>query len=331
VTSTKSNDVQYGIYIAVLPLGTTSGKDYCSEMFAFKVRFFLLLSSSIASDVNLLHLLKHYCPKSLDCQLENTNSSNLTETKWDECCGKCSCDKQCGQTQSCCFAEDNARYSKTHGKECIDPFIGDRLHFEQIGGHGVVMVTQCPERNEECMNINGTVNVSPVESTSSEVFINPECARCNNVSSFVRWNARIVSTGKHIYSFRYIEKPTIITETIIYEPPTKFTYPECYGSFVTVDIAKCPNELYKLACTSTVLPVFTRLGTYQNVFCYFCVAPYLQKCSIFSRTIPGTFSLILNNKLDTTTIAAYFSREHMLINRETCQKGYMPHPSRVRS
>jgi len=300
-------------------------------MFVFKVRLFLLLSSSIASDVNFLYMLKHYCPNSLDCQLENTKSSNLTETNWDECCRKCSCDEQCGQTQSCCYAKDNARYTRTHGKECINPFIGDPLRFQQIGGHGVVMVTQCPERNEECMNINGTVHVNPVESTSSEVFINPECARCNNVSSFVRWNTRIVSTGKHIYSFRYIEEPRINTETIIYEPPTKFTYPECYRSFETVNTSKCLNELYKQACTSTVLPIFTQLGTYQNVFCYLCVVSYLPTCSSVSRTISGTFSLILNNKLDTTTIAAYFSRGHLLINRDSCQKGYIPHPSRVRS
>ena len=295
-------------------------------MFALRIGFFLLLSS-IASDVDVLHLLKQYCVNLLDCQLENLGSSNITT----ECCGKCSCDEQCGRTQSCCFAEDNARYSRTHGKECINPFIGNSLHFQQFGGRGVVMVTQCSDRNKECMYRNGTVNVSPVESASSEVFINAECAQCNNVSSFVRWNIRIVSKGKQLYSFRYIDEPRINTETIIYEPPTTYTYPECYDFFVTVNISRCPNKVYERACMSTFLPFFTNFGTFQNVFCYLCVTPYLPICSIVTRTIPGTFSLILHNKLDTTTVAAYFSREHMLINRDTCQKGYMPHPSRVSS
>jgi len=296
-------------------------------MFALRIRFFLLLSSGIASDVDFLSLLKQYCVNSLECQLDNLGSTNITS----ECCGKCSCDEQCGQTQSCCFAEDNARYSRTHGKECINPFIGNPLHFQQVGGRGIVMVTQCSDRNKECMYRNGTVNVSPVESTSSEVFINAECAQCNNVSSFVRWNIRIVSKGKQLYSFRYIDEPRINTETIIYEPPTTYTYPECYDFFVTVNISRCPNKVYERACMSTFLPFFTNFGTFQNVFCYLCVTPYLPICSIVTRTIPGTFSLILHNKLDTTTVAAYFSREHMLINRDTCQKGYMPHPSRVSS
>jgi len=163
-------------------------------MFAFKVHFFLLLFSSSASDVNFLQLLNQYCAISLDCQLQNSNITK-TENKWDECCGKCSCDEQCGQTQSCCFAEENDRYLRTHGKECIDPFFGDPAYFQMYGGSGFVMVTQCTDTNEECKYRNGIVNVNPVESSSSEVFINKECARCNDVSTFVRWNARILSRG----------------------------------------------------------------------------------------------------------------------------------------
>jgi len=301
-------------------------------MFAFKVHFFILLFSSIASDVNFLKLLNQYCAISLDCQLHNTGSSNITKTenKWDECCGKCSCDEHCGQSQSCCFAEENDRYLRTHGKECIDSFIGDPEYFQMYGGSGFVMVTQCPDKNEECKYRNGIVNVNPVESASSEVFINKKCARCNNISNFVRWNARILSRGTSFYSFRNIEEQRINTETILYEPPTNFNYPTCYGSFVTVNISECPNDLYKDACTSTVLPFITRSGPYQNVFCYLCDALHLPTCPISSRTFPGTLSLLLNNKLDPTTIAAYFSRENLPTDKDKCQEGFMPHPSRVR-
>jgi len=312
------------VYSCLLPLATNCGKVYCTIMFALGVRFFILLSLSIASDVNLLHMLAQLCPKSLDCQLNNTENSDVTETKWHACCGKCSCDENCGQTQSCCFVEDNVRYLKTHEtheKECIDPFVGDAIDFQQYGGHGFVMVTKCLDRNEECKYKNGTLNVNPVESTIAEVFINKECARCNDVSSVIPWNARIISNGKKRYSFR----------NFVYEPPSSANYPECYSSFVTVNVSKCPNELYKEACISTFLPFITRVGTYQNVFCYLCLESYLPSCSAFSRTIPGTYLLLLNNRLDTATITDYFSREHMLIDRDTCQEGYMPHPSRVRS
>jgi len=304
-------------------------------MFVFKVRFFLLLTSSIASDVTLLHMLQQYCSISLNCELENLGNENTTETKWDACCGQCSCDEQCGQTQSCCFAEDNVKYSRIHGKECIYPHTGDISDFQQIGGHGFVMITQCPDMNKECKYKNGIVNVNPVESSSSEVFINKECARCNNVSNFVRWNARIVSRGVLLYSFRNIEEPNINPETIIYEPPTTFYYPKCYNFFVTVNISKCPNDLFKQACISIYLPLMTRVGTFQNVFCYLCIYSLYSHSHLCSpsgdKFYQGTLSLVLDNTLDTTTIADYFSRQHMLGNKENCQEDYMPHPSKVRA
>ena len=300
-------------------------------MFIFKIQFFLL-SVSIASDVNFSHLLMQYCSKSLNCPRDNLGNENTTDTEWDKCCGKCSCDEQCGQTQSCCLVEDNVQFSRRHGKECIEPYVGAVSHFQQIGGHGVVMVTQCLNINKECKYKNGIVNVNPVESSTSEVFINKECAQCNNVSTFVPWTSRIVSGGKHLYSFRNIQEPTINAETIIYEPPKKFTYPECYSSFLTVNISQCPNDLYRQACSSTVLPYFTNLGTFQNVFCYLCIYSKRLPCySMGDRVIPGTFSLFVNSTLDTTAIASYFAREHMLGNKEKCQEGFMPHPSRVGS
>jgi len=191
------------------------------------------------------------------------------------------------------------------------------------------MVTQCLNRNKECKYRNGIVNVNPVESSSSEVFINKECARCNDVSNFVRWNARIRSRGANLYSFKNIDEPSRNPETIIFEPPTTSYYPKCYRSFQTVDISKCPNELFKQACSSTYLPLFTRVGTFQNVFCYTCYSLTPQCQPHIYRDIHGTFSLLMDNDLDTTTIACYFSRQHMLGNKEKCEEEYMPHPLKV--
>jgi len=313
------------------PINSTLRKYLTIEMFAFIFRFIFLLTLCFASDNNFLHLFEQYCAESLKCQLETQRDSNLTETKTNKCCGECSCEENCGQTQSCCFAEDNVRYSKTHGKECIDPYTGDEVQFQQVGSQGIVMVTHCLDKNQECKFKNGTLNVNPVESSSSEVFINKDCAMCNGVSSFVRWKARILSSGTLLYPYQNIEDPRVNTETVIFEPPTTFLYPKCHSTFIKVDISKCPDELYKQACLSVVLPFITLKGAYQNIFCFLCIESYKSSCSPkMDRTAPGTMSLLLDSALDTTNIAAYFSREHKkLTNKEHCQEGYMPHPSRV--
>ena len=260
--------------------------------------------------------------------LEHQAESNFTETETDECCLKCSCSAQCGQTQSCCFVEDNVNHLRKQGKECIEPFVGDGDHFHQLGGLGVVMVTTCRDKDEDCKNENGTLNVRPVESTSSEVFINEECARCNRVNNFVRWNVRILSKGLYSYSFRNMDKPTNNIETIIYDSPTTASQPTCYKSFESVDISNCPNELYKQACASVFLPFLTYLGTFQNVFCFLCISTYAPTCDLSTgRVTPGAITLLLNNKLDVATIAAYFSRDRLQSN--DCSDGYMPHPARV--
>jgi len=297
-------------------------------MFAVRVWFVILLTSCIARDVNILHMFRQYCSKSLDCPLEHQAESNFTETETDECCLKCSCGEQCGMTQSCCFVEDNINHVGKQGKECIEPFIGDVNHFLQLGGHGVVMVTTCLDRDKECKYKNGTLNLRPVESTSSEVFINEECARCNRVNNFVRWNVRILSTGQYSYSFRNMDEPTNNDETIIYNSPTTVSHSTCYESFVPVDISNCPNEIYKQACASVVLPFLTTSGTFKNVFCFMCYSPNAPSCDLsLGREFSRAITLLLNYKLDVTTIAAYFSRDRLQSN--DCPDGFMPHPVRV--
>jgi len=306
-------------------------KRLCLKMFVSYFRFVTMLTLCIAIDVNYLQLLGHYCSKSLDCRPEEKVDSNLTAFENDECCGQCSCNEECGQSLSCCLKEDNIKYSETHGKECVKPFNGNVEDFQRINGLGVIMVTQCPDKNEECKYTHGTLNVNPVESPMSEVFINKDCARCNNVSDTIPWIARIVSKGTHIFSFRNMKEPNINTGTIIYEPPTPFSYPTCYGSFIPVNIANCPNELYKQMCSSTVLPFFSSYGTFQNVFCYLCTSSDVAECDLnYSRTLHGTFSLLLDNTLDTGTIVTYFSRDSLLRADNKCREGYIPHPSKVR-
>ena len=300
-------------------------------MLIFNFCFVVLHIPCIASDLNYLQHLNHYCPKSIDCHLEGSVDSNLTTSEKNECCGTCSCNEECGQTLSCCLKEDNVKYSETHGKECIQPFNGDEDDIQGTNILGIIMVTQCPDKDTDCKYNNGTINVNPVESPKSEVFINKDCARCNNVKMFLPWIARIVSKGTHIFSFRNLQEPNINTGTIIYEPPTPFSHPSCHGSFIPVNIANCPNELYKQMCLSTVLPFFTSYGTFQNVFCFFCTYSHVtDKCDFQFRAAHGTYSLLLDGTLATEAIVTYFSRDRVLKADDQCYEGFIPHPSKVR-
>ena len=61
----------------------------------------------------------------------------------------------------------NIHYLSKHDKErmysCNEPFIGDVVHFQQVGRHWVVMGTACSDRDVECKYKNGTPKISPVD------------------------------------------------------------------------------------------------------------------------------------------------------------------------
>ena len=102
----------------------------------FNLHIFLFcFSVNHARNYNLLQT-SEYCPTSIDCLTNTTLNATITDNTAKECCAQCSCQKDCGRFMPCCFDADNEMYTPSHGKECVDHFVGDRTNF---GGQGHVI------------------------------------------------------------------------------------------------------------------------------------------------------------------------------------------------
>jgi len=299
-------------------------------MFLLHLVFVFCFPFNHARNYKLLQAFQQYCPTSVDCGLDTVIDLNITDNTAQECCGQCSCQQDCGRYQSCCFEAENKMYLRTNGKECVDPFIGERLVSEAIGVQGFVMVTQCLDKKESCQYINGHVDIQPVESSTFEVYINEACALCNNVTSFKYWSIRTISKGGAIYSFLHLEDDPTPDETIIFEPSSAYAFPKCYtsSSFVPVDTSTCLSEEFGHLCDDIYLPFFTSYGKYKNIFCYLCALTTWGNCDdTSSKMVPGRFSLLLDNNIDVKSLATYFSR--IPVEGGHCGKHFVPHPVKV--
>jgi len=286
-----------------------------------------------------LQPFQKYCPSSVHCTVEDTIGGNITKSDVGECCGSCSCDPNCGQTLSCCFKEDNVKYTRQHGKECVEPFVGDRNMVPDVEIRGIMMVTQCLDQNVQCKFIDGQINIAIVEGQNSEIFLNDECAKCNNVKTFKRWGIKIILTSKtfQLDSFRNLgernstshvsEGATVFLPISTSKPTTCNKY-----FFQSVNYSSCPNESFKELCASVLLPysassVVSRVD-YRNVFCYLCEHSNLDPCfPNYEKSVTGSFSLILNYTISTDAVGAYFSRKE--IYTKECDGNFLPHPYKV--
>ena len=276
-----------------------------------------------------------YCPPSIHCGVDNTVDSHISNTDVNDCCGSCSCDPNCGQTLPCCFVEDNDEYTWQHGQECVEPFIGDRYMVSKIDTRGVMMVTRCFDRNVQCKNTNGQINIWPVEGRSSEIFLNEECAKCNNGKTFTRWDIKLMLTREtfQLDSFRNLGPINSYTEiserTFVFLPLSTSNYKTCEKySFKYINYASCPNETYKELCSSVILPYFSHKETFRNVFCYLCHVLDTFQCIPFQqRSGFGSYSMLLDSRISTGAVSRYYSRTQ--IDSKACDANFVPHPYKV--
>jgi len=281
-----------------------------------------------------------YCPSSigLHCDVEDTVGANETDTNDDDCCGSCSCDLNCGQTLSCCFEEDNYEYTRQYGKECVEPFTGNQYMVSETERRGVMMVTRCLDRNEQCKNTNGQINIEPVEGQNSEIFLNKNCAKCNNVNTFTHWDIKVMLKRKlfHLDSFRNLGDINNNTDdsggTIVYMPLSTTKPKTCEKhSFQPVNYTSCPNETFKELCASVVLPIYLRSKTYRNIFCFLCdtwdILDTLECGPPAYRSESGSYSLILDSTISTGAVGSYLSRKQT--DSTACDRNFVPHPYKV--
>jgi len=306
-------------------------------MTLFKLVVILCLANRETSTFpTYLQPFQELCPRSItDCGVDDAADNVTIKTNYEDCCGRCSCAADCGQSQSCCFVEDNVLYTQTHGKECINPTDGNEADFVMSGGHGVMMITRCLDKDENCKYRHGLQYVSPVESDEGDVFINQNCAFCNNVSSFIRWNVEIIVIKDNIKTetlrtLADIDTNSTNIDTKIFLP-THSTPTKCQATFRHIDESRCPNKIDEEKCSSVFLPYVNGIHTYRNVFCFLCEKQFSKGCirknNIKDRPKLGSFIMILNTGLNVNDISAYYSRRNF--DSENCPENFIPHPYKV--
>jgi len=224
---------------------------------------FLLCFPNAAECNTLFDPLYTYCPSVTNCGMINTTI--ISDQPQQACCGTCSCDKNCGQNQSCCLQDENEAYTKAMGRECIELYFGDTNMFYASSGYAVMMVTRCADEQAECKYENGALNVSPV-STPSETFLNENCAICNNVRDFKHWPSDLkLSTGGFQTDVWYDSEKV----TQLFRPPKGTKQTSCIATQIEAS-QRCSNDNYTQLCQLLKLPFTLRTYTYNNIYCYFC-------------------------------------------------------------
>ena len=229
----------------------------------------MFVSTFVISTCNtLLDTLYTYCPTSFQC--EDVNTTIDYSKSHQDCCGTCSCDKTCGHNQSCCLQDENEEYANAMGRTCIEAFVGDKDIFYANAGYAVMMVIYCTDRKLDCMNKNGTLNINPVSTSTSETYINEQCAICNNASDIKHWRSDVYVTtdGRQRDVWPGAENTVIATR--IFRPSEGATPTACVASQIEDSQIRCSNEQYIHMCTSLNLPYTIKSNTYRNIFCFLC-------------------------------------------------------------
>jgi len=303
--------------------------------------FLLLCLVGVALSKFSMQPFQKYCPSKIQCDVDDsvsgTTGDSNTNYNVSACCGSCSCDLNCGQTMTCCLEENNVKYSQEQGKECVEPFVGSKDTVAHLEIPGIMMVTQCLDQNVQCKYINGQINMWIVEDKNSVIFLNEECAKCNNVSEYTRWDIKLKLPSKSfgLDSFRNFGAGLVNSEdskeSIVFLPTSTSRPIRCdKHSFLPIDYASCPNETYIELCKSVFLPYsyIAGISVYRNVFCYLCEHNEELRCSPLDDKSPsGSYSVILGRSISTEAVESYFARNQ--VDTETCDGNFLPHPYKV--
>ena len=275
----------------------------------------------------LLDPLYQYCPTSLDCEwVKTVFNSNRSQ---QSCCGTCGCYTNCGHNQSCCLQEENEEYKKATGQECIESFIGDKNMFYASSGHAVMMVTQCIDEHIDCKYKEGSINISPVSTPSSETFLNEGCAICNNKGELIHWASDVkIKLYDFLNAWQSPENSEMATR--IFRPPKETMYTSCIATQIDESQLQCSNDIYIRLCKSLNLPFTFDSNTYRNIFCFFC--EYNSDTRVCGMSItkqnPSMFTMLYDSSISLAVRSSYFGRKND--KGDACPLNYMPHPTKVR-
>jgi len=280
--------------------------------------------------------LYEFCSTSYNECASNTSNvfsqSEINENNL-ECCGVCSCTQDCGRTQSCCYESGNTEYVQTHGKECIAPYVGEASFFESSGSDSIMMVIRCSDGTTGCKYKGEAVNVQPVTGHDNEVYINEDCARCNNVNEYIAWSFNVVTNLEYDVSYRALLQEVSHKTTRIYVPSEGRDLISCVTNTVHHSEGDCANATMAHLCRTLHQPFKQHLRTYKNVFCLMCKLPeesWMNGCQPSDKkSASKSLTLIIDSSVNANTISSYFGRENIATDR--CEDGFIPHPTKVRS
>ncbi|KAL4231212.1 hypothetical protein ACF0H5_008794 [Mactra antiquata] len=256
--------------------------------------------------------LQELCPYTSFCEENARISLPENETK-QPCCRSCSCKPECEMFGNCCF--DYVKNGKmTKLRQCLSPVVTDcnanEIHY--------IMVYACLTTDgNDSMCPFTTTNVSsfaPVVSiTTGEIYVNQQCADCNNVTDGVSWQLSVKCP--FFEEDYFIASSDILLESHSDEPACYLTY--IPPANVNVESRECTNDVIRQCNVREgtdqwtpmweYCPMFNAtytysshnyVGLYGNIFCFICnvltIPDPLCRWQDFKKPLNVPFSAILD-------------------------------------
>ncbi|KAL4231216.1 hypothetical protein ACF0H5_008798 [Mactra antiquata] len=241
---------------------------------------------SLNTDYNFAFIseVQELCPYTSFCKRNARLTLPKNETK-EPCCKPCSCQPDCEMFGNCCF--DYMRNGTlVNLRQCLSPVVTG-AHVKVVN---YIMVYSCQTAsgsNSLCSFKPRDINsFAPVVSiTTGEIYVNPQCAHCNNVTDGVPWKLSVkcpfskedffITSSDILLDSQNDERSCFLT----YIPPDQVNvkFRECYTNVVrqcnVTGLATQWTPMWKYCSMFNATYTYSRsnqIGAYGNIFCYIC-------------------------------------------------------------
>lgn len=267
-----------------------------SEIY-WKLWVLLLFNDGIYSSIydnylnrTLLTNLQKLCPYSSFCEENATMSLPMNDTK-HPCCESCSCEPGCEINDNCCFDPSSFGVNAIMQK-CMSPVVTNI----DVPTAMYLMIHSCQKGSYQSANGNSSLcsfdktdykSFGPVMSrTRGEVYVNQDCATCNNVHDTVPWKLSVKcpkDKADHSYDTLKLLRGLNVGKVgcyMSYVPPNNLDIEprECRSDAirkcnVTGKVDKW-EPLWEFCPMINATFSRSRKKSYGNIFCYICNENY---------------------------------------------------------
>ncbi|KAL4231215.1 hypothetical protein ACF0H5_008797 [Mactra antiquata] len=223
--------------------------------------------------------LQELCPYASFCGENARFISHENGTK-QSCCRSCSCEPECVMFGNCCF-DYVSDGQNTQLRQCLSPMVMN-VRDKEIN---YIMVYSCPTRDGKdsvcTFNTTDVKSFAPVVSIKTgEIYVNSQCAHCNNVTDGVPWELAVAcpSSGEDYLvtsADMFIEANGDATCYLTYVPPERVNVEsrECKKNVVrqcNVTGLVTKWSMYWEYCPMFNATFYAHSYAFGNVFCYLC-------------------------------------------------------------